>query len=362
MFATENPVRRDDPETQLAVHDALPSDLDAFIASLPSVTIDEEFHTQLVTAGKLNGERRARRKAANDWMAVRGHALEILSRARSDQKKRVRVQEGLQRKALRQFTRVSLVAWFLNWNPWAAFKFVFAVLAMLATMTASVVGGYELLRLASQFADNAAVCLVIATLVLIGSGGIKFIIEQYNSETHVRRIAWVLGSITTVLIISYCGFLAFATGGFVQPLPDLSSAGDIPGPTPIQLGPWLQWTQFLLEIFGSVTWYAYAQCLYLQYKSQCTAPNPDSWLMQDRLKRVAEALDTEQSLLRKILAARRRLVAEQRAFVDASVGSYLARAEIARRQRAGIDSKAGAKPAAAPSTPLVDRVLEWFRN
>ncbi|MFZ4795828.1 MAG: hypothetical protein ACOYLN_17040 [Blastocatellia bacterium] len=352
--------RNPDPETQFAVHGALPEWVHPLYGTLPTVEINLDLNGQVISSGVPNAEQIVRRYHTNLWNSKRGFALTLYSRAVKDQKRRVRIVEEQCSRSLRRFRRISLAAWFLNWNPWALFKFLFALLAMLVFLTASVLGAYQLLINSSQFADSIQVCLVIASLVGAGSIGGKLILAQHQGEVVPKRASYILGGTTTGLCLIYCVLLSFASGGFIhEPM-------DIMSPVPAArhgLGPYLQWVQMWYELSGALAAFAYAEFVYVRHKSECTTPNPDSWMAEDHLHRNEVALATEQKALRDLPASRQRLIAERRAFVDAAVANYLIRAEAARKQRIGLEQKDGpAASASRPKTSIRNRVFDWIKN
>lgn len=352
--------RNPDPETQFAVHGALPEWVHPLYGTLPAVEINLDLNGQVISSGVRNAERIVKRYHTNLWNSKRGFALTLYSRAVKDQKRRVRIVEEQCRRSLRRFRRISLAARFLNWNPWALFKFVFALLGILVFLTSSVLGAYQLLINSSQFADSIRVCLVIASLVGAGCIGGKLILAQLQSEAGLKRAWWILGGTTTGLCLLYCVLLAFASGGFIQEPMDIMS----PVPTARHgLGPYLQWVQMWYELSGALASFAYAEFIYVRHKSEFTAPNPDSWMAEDHLRRNEESLAKEQEALRDLPASRQRLIAERRAFVDAAVANYLIRAEAARKQRIGLDQKDGPNPSTSrPKTSVRNRIVNWIKK
>jgi hypothetical protein len=352
--------RNPDPENQLAVHGALPEWIHPLYGTLPAVEINLDLIGQVISAGVRNAERIVRRYHTNLWNSRRGFALTLYSRAVRDQKRRVRILEANCRRSLTAFRRTALAARFLNWNPWALFKFGFALLGMIVFLTASVLGAYQLLANSSQFADSASVCLVIASLVGAGCVGGKLMLVQLQGEVGLRRASYVLGGATATLCLVYSVLLSFVTGGFIHEPIDFLAPAAAPGHG---LGPYLQWSQMWYELLGALASYAYAEFVYVRHKSEFKAPNPDSWMAEDHLQRNEAALAQEQQALRELPASRQRLIAERRAFVEEAVANYLIRAEAARKQRIGLENRDGARsPVARPEPSPFHRMLNRIRN
>ncbi len=352
--------RNPDPETQFAVHGALPDWIDPLYGALPAVEINLDLIGQVISSGVRNAEQIVRRYHSNHWNSKRGFALTLYSRAVKDQKRRVRIVEGNCRSSLSKFRRTALAAWLLNWNPWALFRFGFALFWMFVFLSASVLGAYQLLINNSQFADSTTVCIVVASLVGAGCVGGKLILAQLQNELGLRRASYVLGGATATLCLVYAILLSFVTGGFIHEPIDFLSPVAARGHG---LGPYLQWSQMWFEFFGALASYAYAEFIYERHKSEFTTPNPASWMAEDHLRRNEEALASEQKALRDLPASRQRLIAERRAFVDEAVANYLIRAEAARKQRIGLENKDGAKaPAPRPEPSIPNRLLNWIKN
>lgn len=352
-----------DLQSQLAVHRALLSWARALVESLKSVAINTDLIGEVISSGVRNAERIVVRYHTNLWNAARGHALIELSRHAKEQKRRVQDKLRDYNRAKRQYHRRSSASRFIHWTAWGIFKMTLALVAMFGFLTASVISTYEIFRNVSQFGDSASICFAVATLVGCACVAIKLIAERLQTEESARRLCFILGGITLFLGLTYTTLFSFATGGFlVEPTDILNlSTGRVRG-----LGPYLQWCQMWLELFGANASYAYAHLIYIQHKSPSAAPNPDAWLFEDRLHRADRELSQEQHALHELPTLRNQLIAERRAFVDAARSNYLIRAEAARKQRSGIEAKASGKadasPASRPSTPLIDRIIDIFRN
>ncbi len=351
------------PESQLAAHRALRTWARALVESLKSVSLNTELIGEVISSGVRNAERIVVRYHTNLWNAARGHALIELSRHAKEQKRRVRDKLREYNRAKRQYHRRSPASRFIHWTAWGIFKMALAMVSMFGFLIASVIGAYQIFRNVSQFGDSSAICFAVATLVGCACVSIKLIAERLQTEESARRLCYVLGGVTLFLGLTYTTLFSFATGGFLVEPSDIltGSSGKVRG-----LGPYLQWCQMWLELFGANASYAYAHLIYIQHRSPSTVPNPDAWLFEDRLNRTDQELAQEQRALHELPTLRNQLIAERRAFVDAARSNYLIRAEIARKQRSGIEAKATGKadatPAPRPSTPLIDRFIDLFRN
>jgi ABC-type multidrug transport system fused ATPase/permease subunit len=348
---------------QLAVHRALETWARSLVESLQSVTINADLIGEVISSGVRNAERIVVRYHTNLWNAARGHALIELSRHTKEQKRRVQDKLREYNRAKRQYHRRSSASRFVNWTAWGLFKMTLALVSMFGFLIASVISAFEIFRNTSQFGDSWSICFAVATLVGCACVSIKLLAESLQTEAAARRLNYILAGITFLLGVTYISLFAFSTGGFlVEPT-------DILHPTTsrvLGLGIYLQWSQMLLEMFGANASYAYAHLIYIQHRSPSAAPNPDAWLFEDRLNRADRELSVEQHALHELPTLRNRLIAERRAFVDAARSNYLIRAEAARKQRSGIEAKASGKvdasTASRPSTPWIDRFIDFFRN
>ena len=365
MNATDQttPPTGPDPERQLAVHRALLTWARSLVEGLPSVAINTELIGETISSGVRNAERIVTRYHTNLWNAARGHALIELSRHAKEQKRRVQDKLRDYNRAKRQYHRRSSASRFVNWTAWGLFKMTLALVSMFGFLTASVISAFEIFRNTSQFGDSWSICFAVGTLVGCACVSVKLLAESLQSEVAARRLNFVLSGLTLLFGLAYITLFAFSTGGFLVEPTDIlhPTTGRVLG-----LGIYLQWSQMLLEMFGANASYAYAHLVYIQHCSPSAVPNPDAWLFADRLKRADEELSREQHALHELPTLRKKLIAERRAFVDAARSNYLIRAEAARKQRSGIEAKASGKvdasTASRPSTPWIDRFLDFFRN
>ena len=348
---------------QLAVHRALETWARSLVESLQSVTINADLIGEVISSGVRNAERIVVRYHTNLWNAARGHALIELSRHTKEQKRRVQDKLREYNRAKRQYHRRSSASRFVNWTAWGLFKMTLALVSMFGFLIASVISAFEIFRNTSQFGDSWSICFAVATLVGCACVSIKLLAENFQTEVAARRLNFVLAGITLFFGVTYITLFAFSTGGFLVEPTDIlhPTTGRVLG-----LGIYLQWSQMLLEMFGANASYAYAHLIYIQHRSPSAAPNPDAWLFEDRLNRADRELSVEQHALHELPTLRNRLIAERRAFVDAARSNYLIRAEAARKQRSGIEAKASGKvdasTASRPSTPWIDRFIDFFRN
>jgi len=352
-----------DPQNHLAVHRALQTWARALVDSLKPVGINTELIGEVISSGVRNAERIVVRYHTNLWNAARGHALIELSRHAKEQKRRVQDKLHEYNRAKRQYHRHASAVGYINWTAWGIFKMTLALVSLFGFLIASVIGAFEVFRNVSQFGDSLAICFAVATLVGCSCVAIKLVAERLQTEEAARRLCFILGGVTLFLGLTYTALFSLSTGGFlVEPTDILSqSTGRVRG-----LGPYLQWCQMWLELFGANASYAYAHLIYIQHRSPSAAPNPDAWLFEDRLHRADQELSQEQHALHELPTLRNQLIAERRAFVDAARSNYLIRAEAARKQRSGIEAKVSGKADASPaprrSTSIVDRFRNFFRN
>ncbi len=352
-----------DPNNQLAVHRALETWARSLVESLQSVTINADLIGEVISSGVRNAERIVARYHTNLWNASRGYALIELSRHTKEQKRRVQDKLRDYNRAKRQYHNCSSASRFVNWTAWGVFKMTLALVSMFGFLIASVISAFEIFRNTSQFGDSWSICFAVATLVGCACVSIKLLAENFQTEVAARRLNFVLAGITLFFGVTYITLFAFSTGGFLVEPTDIlhPTTGRVLG-----LGIYLQWSQMLLEMFGANASYAYAHLIYIQHRSPSAAPNPDAWLFEDRLNRADRELAVEQHALHELPTLRNKLIAERRAFVDAARSNYLIRAEAARKQRSGIEAKASGKvdvsTASRPSTPWIDRFIDFFRN
>jgi hypothetical protein len=353
-----------DPENRIAVHPALADWVAELLGKLPLVEVDEEFVSWVVSSVARNGERRVRRYHFNRWNARRRAAMEKLTGAVKAQRRRIRQMEYQARRTESAFHRTSTLARFGNWTAWGAFHFVILIIALLALMGASATSAFVLLRISSEFAEFPAVCAAVGFIVTFGAVGVKFGLEQFKTETEIRRVAFVLSGITLLLALTYCVLLARVTGGFGQVMLDPQTIAKGNHATDhAAMCVRLMWVQMWYELFASVTLFCYAQQIYLRYVTRGPVANPEAWMRKEAHDEAETGLRAEQSKLEDAKAGVMTLRAERNEFVERAVALFLMRARTAQNQRAGIDAKAGKVSKEEPQkAPFVDRVLELFRN
>jgi hypothetical protein len=353
-----------DPESRIAVHPALGDWLAETLGKLPLVEVDEEFVSWIVSSFARNGERRVRRYHFNRWNARRRAAMEKLGKTVKAQQRRIRQMEYQARRTESAYHRTSALARFGNWTAWGMFHFVILIIAFLALMAASATSAFVLLRISSEFAEFPAVCAAVGFIVTFGAVGVKFGLEQFKTETELRRMAFVLSGATLVLALTYCVLLAQVTGGFGQAMLDPQAIAEGTSTTDhTATCVRLMWVQMFYELTSSITLFSYSQQIYLRYVTRSPVANPESWMRKSAHDEAEAGLRLEQSKLEDAKAGVTTLRAERNEFVERAVALYLMRARTAQNQRAGIDAKAGkVSKEESQKAPFLARILEKFRN
>jgi len=288
--------------------------------------LDVDFIEDLVQSGVSRARTLVADHHASLWTSRHGVRLE-------------RAKQFPQRSTLwAQLMRIKLARLETRAGRWACgdrVKFSAAMLGLLALLSASVSSVFTLLRSTSIFADAPAACwfcsLLVSAIPLSG----KLVLEEFTSEREQRWLRVLLGIGTMGLFAGWAQLLAKITGGLGAPLPDVMSLVDGSGaggsPAAAQAVN-LQWMQLLLEFFGSLCCFAYADLVHSHYRAERSEPTPPQKLQHLQLVEQVQALDNELRQANEHRGHHEAPLASRKAFCSRAVAAY----EAVKRTEAGV--------------------------
>lgn len=295
------------------------------VEPVPESPLDVDFIEDVVHSGVSGGAKRVADHHAALWMSRHGVTVE---RAKQFPR-RFSLWAKLMRALLARLkTRAGV------WALWDRVKFSAAIFGLLALLCASVASVFTLLRSTSIFADAPAACWFCALLVSAIPLSGKLVLEEFTSERVQRWLRVLLGLGSIGLFVGWAVLLAQITGGLGAPLPDVMSLVDGPGASAAQTGAHavnLQWIQLLLEFFGSLCCFAYADLVHSHYRAERSEPTPLQRLQHLQLVEQTQALDAELKQASETHGHYQSLLAAQKAYCGRAVAAY----EAVKRTEAG---------------------------
>lgn len=247
-----------------------------------------------------------------------------------------------------------------RWTTGAANKLRMFQFAGWVLLIASFAGAYKLLSLQAAFADSPITCAIIASLLPVTVMGAKGMLWKIESLVLRRRLRIGLDAFSLVLLATYCGLLAFQTGGLAAGTLDVlqMGRGEASFAKP-WLSPYLQLCQLWLEAFAGLACFESAEALKERHGE------PDQTRSAAKELRIQQSYVLEQSLrthLDTIAWAQgtlQRLKADRAAYVIEALAYFEEKAEARRAHRAGMNR---ARAEAEPRRGFFRRCADVFRS
>ncbi len=247
-----------------------------------------------------------------------------------------------------------------RWATGSANKLRMFQLAAWILLIASFAGTFKLLSLQAAFADSPISCGILATLTALAIVAAKGMLGKVDSPTLRRRLRIGLDAFSLVLLVTYCGLLAFQTGGLASGVLDVLQMGrDETSFGMPWLSPYLQMSQLLLEAFAALACFENAEAL------RERLGEPDQTKSAVKELRIQQSYVLEQSLkahhdtIAWAEGAILRLKADRAAYVYEALAYFEEQAESRRVHRAGMNR---ARRDAEPRRPFLRRCADLFRR